>query len=305
LALAEILTSLRSDDRDLPDSSLVALSGLDSEEMAPLVQVWSNIAPERRSVIISRLVELADRNVALNFHAIFKYCLSDTHAEVRKEAVRGLWECEKPSLIGPLIGLLEKDPSEAVQVEAARALGRFTLLIEHGTITSEHTSRIAHTLLNIANDRARTVDVRRHALEAVAPLSLPEVRTAIGETYLSRDDRLRIGSVRAMGGSCDPFWLPVLLREIGSSDAEMRREAAEALGEIEERDTVPQLAELIYDDDVEVKLATIHSLGNIGGTEASECLKQCLDDPNETVSQAAEEALQELVNREDMSSFLI
>jgi HEAT repeat protein len=305
LSLAEILTSIRNDEGDLPDSNLVELSELDSGELALLAQSWNSIAPERRSIIISRLVELADRNVTLNFHAVFKHCLTDTHAEVRKEAVRGLWECEKPSLIESLIGLLEEDPSEAVQIEAARALGRFTLMVEHGTITSEHTSGMAHFLLNIANDSTRPMDVRRHALKAVAPLGLPEVKTAIGDTYLSKDDRLRINSVRAMGGSCDPSWLPILLRELGSADAEMRREVAEALGEIAEKDTVPQLAELIYDKDVEVQLTTIRSLGNIGGAEASECLKQCLDDPTESVSQAAEEALQELANREDTSSFSI
>lgn len=305
MSLAEIITGLRNDDGDLPDSSLVELSELDSEEMALLAQSWDDIAPERRSIIVSRLIEMADRNVTLNFHAVFNHCLGDTHAEVRKEAVRGLWECEKTSLIEPLIGLLEEDPSEAVQVEAARTLGRFALLVENGTIASEYTSRIAHTLLNITDDSTRPMDVRRHALEAVAPLSLPEVKTAIGDNYLSRDDRLRISSVRAMGGSCDPSWLPVLLRELGSADAEMRRKVVESLGEIEEKDTVPQLAELIYDDDIEVRLATIHALGSIGGAEASECLKLCLDDPNEAVSQAAEEALQELANREGMSSFLI
>ena len=305
MSLAEILTNLRNDDGNLPDSSLVELSELDSEEMALLAQSWDNIAPERRSIIISRLVELADSNVTLNFHAVFKHCLWDTHAEVRKEAVRGLWECETPSLIESLIGLLEEDPSEAVQVEAARTLGRFALLVENGTITSQYASRIAHTLLNITDDSTRPMDVRRRALESVAPLSLPEVKTAIEDTYLSRDDRLRISSVRAMGGNCDPSWLPILLRELGSADAEMRREVAEALGEIEEKDTVPQLAELIYDGDVEVQLATIRSLANIGGGEASECLKQCLADPNEVVSQAAEEALQELANMEGMSSFVI
>lgn len=305
MSLAEILTGLRNDDGDLPDSSLVELSELDSEEMPLLVQSWDAIVPERRSLIINRLVELADSNVTLNFHAVFKHCLGDTHAEVRKEAVRGLWECEKPSLIESLIGLLEEDPSEEVQAEAAHALGRFALLVENGTITSEYTSRIAHTLLNIADDSTKPMDILRRALEAVAPLCLPEVKTAIENAYLSMDDRLRISSVRAMGRNCDSSWLPILLRELGSADAEMRREVAEALGEIEEKDTVSQLAELIYDDDVDVRLATIHSLGNIGGAEASECLKQCLDDPNEAISQAAEKALQELANIEGMSSFSV
>jgi len=303
LPLPEILTSLRQGNTTLSESSLAELSELDCPELAALAEAWQDITPEHRRDIVARLVGAANDNIALDFRAVFRFCLRDPIAEVRKEAVRGLWESEEPSLIEPLVELMETDSSEAVQAEAACALGRFALLAEHGALDSDHSVRVARALLAMANDDTRPVEVRQRALEAVSPLSLPEVYAAIMDGYEGKDDRLRLSSIRAMGGSCDPSWVPVLLQELGSTDADMRREAAEALGEIEEEDTIPQLSELIYDDDIEVQLATIRALGNIGGVEARESLKQCLDDPSEAVSRAAEEAIQRLVDREDMASF--
>lgn len=305
MSLEEVLVDLRRCDGTLPDSRLAELSELGTGELTQLARAWEKVEPERRLDAVKRLAELADGNIALNFHAVFRVCLSDRDTEVKKQAVRGLWECEEPSLIGPLVALLEEDTSDEVQAEAARALGRFALLAEHGVLPPEDTSRIARALLGVVDDSSRSAEVRQRSLEAAAPLSLPEVKTAIQDSYRSNDDQLRISSVRAMGGTCDSSWLPVLLQELGSTDADMRREAAEALGEIEEEEAVPELSELIYDDDAEIRLATVRALGNIGGPEASESLKQCLDDPNEAVSQAAEDILQGLTDSEEMSPFLI
>jgi len=287
------------------DSNLAELSELDSGEMSLLVQSWNSIARERRLYIVQRLTELADRDVSLNFHGVMRYCLTDSDAEIRKEAIRGLWECEEPSLIESLINLLENDTSEAVRVEAALALGRFAMLAEHGTIKPEHGSRVARSLLDVSKDVSHSLEVRQQALESVASMSLPEVSEAIKSAYHSGDERLKASALRAMGISCDSSWMTILLRELSSTDTDMRHEAVEALGRIEEEDAVPHLAELIYDKDIEVRLTTIMALGSIGGTEATECLKQCLDDPNEIISQAAEDILKEMTGNDDIASFLL
>jgi HEAT repeat protein len=74
----------------------------------------------------------------------------------------------------------------------------------------------------------------------------------------------------------------------------MRYEAAGACGELGEKEAVPYLIELVSDPDVEVQLAAIKALGKIGAPEAKVCLEQCLDNPNDIVRQAAEQALYEL-----------
>ena len=84
----------------------------------------------------------------------------------------------------------------------------------------------------------------------------------------------------------------------------MRYEVARACGELGEEEAVPCIIELAADPDVEVQLTAIKALGQIGGTEAKNFLEQCLDEPNEIVQQAAEQALRELLAEgEDSSPF--
>ena len=305
MSLADVLATLSDSDVPLPDATLAELSELEPRQLSLLTEAWDSIPEQRRREVVSRLAELADSNVELNFHGTFRQCLNDSDPEVREEAIRSLWECEDRSLADTFIFLMEQDASEAVRAEATRALGRFALLAEHGMLTADHARLIAGALLDAVRDTSRSLAVRRAALEAVAPLGLSEVETVIADSYRNHDDRIRISALRAMGTSCDACWLPALFGELHNSDSDMRREAAAALGEIEDESSVGELADLVYDEDVEVRLATIRALGNIGNNEATECLKLCLDDPDEAVSRAAEEALDELTGGADMSSFLI
>jgi len=198
---------------------------------------------------------------------------------------------------------LVQDSSEKVQTTAATALGKFTMLAELKKLSPDHTSKIRHILLSVITDKNRPVELRRRALEAAAPLSHPEIRTAISEAYQSNNNRLRVSSIYAMGKSCDPSWLPILLEELTNDDAEIRYEAVVACGELEEEEAVPHLTMLINDPDRDVQLAVIQTLSKIGGTMAKQCLKQCVDNPSEVISQAAEQALQELEEQEDLFSF--
>jgi len=152
-------------------------------------------------------------------------------------------------------------------------------------------------------DKKKAVEVTRRALEAAAPVSLPEVREAIGNAYKSGIPGLKVSSIYAMGKSCDPVWLPVLLSELSSADAEMRFEAAGACGELEEEEAVPYLITTVDDSDVDVRMAAIRALGKIGNAQAKECLRQCLESNSEAVRQAAEQALNMVEADEDPLSF--
>ncbi|MFB0559583.1 MAG: HEAT repeat domain-containing protein [Dehalococcoidales bacterium] len=299
--IEETIADLGNNENPLLTSSLVDLSNLNSEELRFLKQVWATIEPKRRRQIVHQLVELAEDNFELNFDSIFKDCLKDQDAEVRSKAVEGLWESEETSLINPLINLLEQDSSEKVQAAAATALGKFAMLAEHKKLRPSHTSKVCQALLTTIGAKSKPIEVRRRALEAAAPLSLPQVKKAIVEAYQSRNPRLRIGSIYAMGKNCDHSWLPILLRELANAEAEIRYEAVGACSELGEEEAVPYLVELIDDPDVEVQMAAIQALGKIGGSEAKKCLQQCLNDPSEVVQQAAEQALDKLEAAEEES----
>ena len=290
--IEETIADLGNSDQPLRSSKLAELSNLNSEELGFLKQVWATIEPKRRRQIVYRLVELAEDDFELNFDSIFKNCLGDQDAEVRSKAIKGLWENEEPSLINPLINLLEQDSSEKVQ-SAATALGKFAMLAEHRKLRSCHVSKVCQALLTAISDKSKPIEVKRRALEAAASINLPQVERTIMEAYQSHNSKLRVSSIYAMGKNCNPSWLPILVKELGNADAEIRYEAAEACGELGEEEA-PHLIELVNDPDTEVQLAVIQALGRIGGTEAKNCLEKCLDDPNEVIQQAAEQALHEL-----------
>jgi len=305
LPIEETIADLANCNQPLLNSRLVDLSNLNSEELRFLEQIWATIEPKRRRQIVHWLVELAEDNFELNFDSIFKYCLKDQDAEVRSKAIEGLWESEETSLINPLINLLEQDSSEKVQAAAATALGKFAMLAEDKKLRSGHAFKVCQALLTVIGDKSKPIEVRRRALEAAAPLSLPEVKKAIMEAYQSHNSRLRISSIYAMGKYCDHYWLPILLKELAKVDAEIRYEVVGACSELGEEEAIPYLIELLNDPDTDVQMTAIQALGKIGGSEAKKCLEQCLDNPSKVVQQAAEQALDELEAAEDPFSFRV
>ena len=305
LPIEKIIADLVNIEQPLRNSRLVALSNLNLEELELWEQAWNSIEPKRQRQIMYRLVELAEDNLQLNFDGIFRNCLKDQDAEVRGKAVEGLWESEDTSLINPFINLLEQDDSVNVQVAAATALGKFAMLAELNKLRSCYTSKICQTLLGVISDKNRAVEVRRRALEAVAPLNLPQVEKNIREAYQSHSRKLKSSAIYAMGKNCNRSWLPLLLRELSSADAEIRYEAAGACGELGEEEAAPYLIELVGDSDVDVQMAALQALGKIGGSEAKKYLQQCLNNPSEVIHQAAEQALGELEAEEGLFTFRV
>jgi HEAT repeat protein len=304
LPIKEIITALTDSERPLSNSGLAELSNIGTEDLKFLESLWPTIKPERRREITSRLVELAEDNFELDFDSIFKSCLIDPDDEVRSKAIEGLWENEEPSLINTLIDLMDHDSSSWVQAAAATGLGKFAILAEQQKIRPHYTSKIYRSLLNTIKSRDILVEVKRRALEAIAPLDSTEVEEAIGEAYRSGNEKLKVSSIYAMGKNANPVWLPLLVSEGVSPDPEIRYEVAKAYGEIGDEEAIPRLIELATDPDVEVQLTAIRALGQVGGTEAKNFLEQCLDDSSETIQQTAEQALKELLAvSEDSTTF--
>jgi HEAT repeat protein len=303
MPIEEIIAELGDDDKSILSSKLSELSNLDSTALELFIDSWATIETERRRQIVVRLAEIAEDNVILSFDGIFKYCLKDGDDEVRSTAIEGLWENEESSLIDPLINMLEEDSSEKVQAVAAIALGKFVNLGEDKKLHPNHMDKVHRALLGAFGDKSRPLEIRRRALESIAPASLPEVKTAIREAHESQNPRLVISAVYAMGKSYDLSWLPLLIKELDSPDAEVRYEAAGACRELEEETAVPHLIRLVDDFDADVQVAALQALAEIANTQAQECLKRCLESEDEVVRQTAEEILNELQEREDPLSF--
>jgi len=303
LTLERLLADLKDASKPISASRLANLSGLDRKEVKLFQEAWAQVEPGRRRQIIGRLVDLAEDNFDLDFEPVFRISLSDSDARVRLKAIEGLCGCEERSLIGPLVHLLEEDRAESVRAAAASALGTFALLAELQKLRPADGERVKAALLSAITDPGEAVEVQRRALEAVSPISRPEVEELIRKAYASGQHRMHISAIYAMGHNCNPSWLPLLTKELDSSDPEMRFEAAQACGELGDQRAVPHLVPLLHDPDPEVQQAAITALGQIGGEAAKQELERCLKHPDQRVREAAEAALEEISFGEEPLSF--
>lgn len=297
-----IIAGLADGAAPVKNAALAELSDLNSRELRLFDRVWPKIGQKRRLEIMSWLVELAEDNFEFNFDGLFKRGLKDPDEHVRVRAIEGLWENEESSFMETLIDIVQADSGPSVREAAANALGRFSLLAEHGKLPSGSTTKLSRALLGVYRNARNPVEVRRRALEAVSPLSLPEVREAILEAYRGGDFKLRVSAVYAMGKNGHPDWLGYLMDEMDSDAPELRYEAAVAAGELGEEPPAPRLIELTGDEDPDVRLAALQALGKIGGSEAREHLELHLEDPSEAVRQVAEQALNDIEMMDEPSS---
>ena len=292
--LENYLKELRDPVKPLVVSKLVNLSDLSKEEMEMFRGVWHGMDVERRRQILDMLVELTEDNFELDYTQIFRLCLTDGDGQVRAKAIEGLSECEERSLLDPLISLLLGDLEGPVRASAAAALGTFAMLAEFGELKANDTEKVEKALVTAFNNKKEETDVRCRALESISMMSRPQIEGMIRQAYQSDDMAFRASALCAMGRTCNSDWLSILLQELGNGSPQLRFEAAKACAELEADEAVPRLIELTHDEDGQVRLSAIEALGRIGGNEARQALQECRDGADDAMSEAAEDALDEM-----------
>ena len=147
-----------------------------------------------------------------------------------------------------------------MRAAAASGLGRYVLAGEMEELEAPVLARIMSELLTAIHLQDEDVEVRRRAIESAAYACTAEVNEAIEMAYYDEDERLRHSAIVGMGRSCDRRWKPIILQELDQRpDAAMRFQAAWASGELALKESVPILARLIDDPDLEV--CNCHHLG--------------------------------------------
>ncbi len=304
--LIAFLEVLADESRPVRSMNLAQLSDLTRGQLATFRAAWDGLSPSRRLELISHMVEQAEANIHLNFHAILRTCLQDADARVRQLAIEGLWEDEKTNLIQPLIDLLNGDPAVEVRAAAAMSLGRYVLLGVLGEI-AEAPARLAEAALQAAWDRHdEPIEVRRRVLESLAFSTNPALRQMIRDAYYHEDDLMRQSAIFAMGRSADARWSRYILAELDSQQPAMRFESAVAAGEIGLREAVQPLIRRLDDPDSGVREAAATALGKIGGPAARRALEALLGSSDEALAAAAEDALDELAfNSQDLPNLMM
>jgi HEAT repeat protein len=288
----QVLNSLRESGPS--DATLYKLSNLPGTELRLLAETWPSLSVEHRQQIASRLLEIGEADFETDFCEVFRVCLTDPDPQVRTAAIEGLWEVEDVVLIRPLIHMLQQDTSTVVREAAAISLSRFALLAELGDLPPGLGDLVWDSLWNAVHNPQEDISVRRRAIESLAYFDRPEVTQVIERAYQDEEAMMRISAVFAMGRSADERWSDRVMAELDQDDPQMRYEAARACGSLHVAEAVPILSKMVADPDLEVKLAAVWALGQIGGPEAQRVLEICSEQGDEGLQDAAAEALEEL-----------
>jgi len=300
MGLNEFLQMTADADAPFAYAALAELSGVSSEEASGLAEEWEDWPVERVRELLVRLGDLVEGDARVEFEAVFKAGLYLADAAARISAVTGLAGCGDRSVIGRMIEILEKDEAEEARASAAMTLTNLCSLACDGKLHPRDGGRLRGALGGVLESRNETTAVRRRALEAIAVFPSIGVDGFIEAAARHEDSLMRQSALYAMGRTCNPRWLGHVIREMDSPEAAIRYEATLALGKIAESDhpqhatQLGHLEAMLDDTDLEVQVAAVTALQNIGGEGALGLLRAATGSPEPTVAGAAREALEAL-----------
>jgi HEAT repeat protein len=229
--------------------------------------------------------------------------LDDEDAQVRTFALRLLCECEDVALVDRIIAIAESDPDEVAQAEAAKALAQFVELGELEELNPNILRRVEDCLLRLG--RSAVPDVQRAAIESLGFSSRPEAGELIQSAFRHKSPQWVATALFAMGRSADPRWQDEILEMLDAANVDVRRNAAQAAGQIRLDAARKLLLDLLEnEEDDDVFIAAVWSLSQIGGEDVRTYLQTILDNAEDDDQiEFLEEALQNLDFTEEMDGF--
>ena len=267
LVLMELLCD---ENQPLPVQRIAELSDLDKEHSDQIAKTWNSIPVKRRQLILQTMGQQAFDHFELSFEAINRIALFDSDPLARSIAIENLWECEDPSIVPALLESLSFAGDSQVRAVAAKALGAFIWLGEIGEIQPEFLNQIEAGLLSTC--RKDEPEVRMRSLESLGYSSHDDVPALIEEAYNSGDESRLQSAMLAMGRSANDRWNQYVLAELTNPSPFVRMEAARAAGELEIREAIDNLIDLLQDVNDQIRVAAIWALAEIGGDDAMDAI---------------------------------
>ncbi|MFQ5921508.1 MAG: HEAT repeat domain-containing protein [Anaerolineales bacterium] len=270
-SFVDLLKSLTNDAEPVAGVRLAELSDLDAERLGKFASVWERLPSDRRQILLEELGLMADAQIELTFEPINRLGLNDLDSTVRLQAIENLWECEDPGLASKFLMRLEEDPAPEVRAAAGKALGVFILISETRKLDPGIQHEIEEGLLRGARNDS-SGEVRDLCLQSLGYSSRPEVAGLIEQAYAAGSEARLAAALRAMAHSANPNWGENVMPRLHDPSPRIRLEAVGAAGEIDLREAIPDLIELLDDVDESVRRAVVWSLSQIGGPRATEAL---------------------------------
>lgn len=300
----QLVEALLNADEPFKARYLYRLSDLEQIELDLLAQAWPQVPDWRRRALLEDIQALGERDTLLSYEALALFALLDSNPKVRLPALLVLHEYENPRFIENFLELLMKDDDVQVRAAAASALSRFVYLGELDELPERLYRKVEESLLHVHALETEEELVRRMALEAIGYSSRADVDALIEAAYASDDRSWIVSAMVAMGRSANERWAGQILESLGSRYPALRAEAARAAGEVEVREALPQLIEMLDDPDDMVVMAAIWALSQLGGTGVRKRLERMyrLAEDEET-AEFIEMALDNLAFNEGADAF--
>lgn len=271
------------------ESQASAFSDLSQQAVRHLRERWLELDPGTRRSLVREMILLRS-DITKDFERALLVALDDPEQEVRLLAVDGLESFESVDVPLALCAHLPSDPAPRVREAIARVMGKPEWQLLLAERPDDPAARLHDALMERAiEDEA--FFVRCEALASAAWYDDDRLPDLIRELYDAGDTESRVYAVRAMGRQASRGWVPKLIESMQSPDEELRQEAAGAARYLFDRRLVPFLMEIALDDEREVRLAAIASLGETAGEDARQALRQLAESGDEEIAEAADEAL--------------
>jgi HEAT repeat protein len=264
LNFQRLVDALLDTENPFPPKYLKYFSDLDRVQIDHLDQGWKALPDHARQEVICELLALGRRDTLLSFESFARYVLGDEDPFVRTCAVKILWEYESSDLAQVFARLCEGDPDAEVRTAAASGLGRFVFEGELDRISAELQNKVEACLARLL-EHGETPREQQEALISLGYLNKTSVMQRIEQAYASQDEGWVASSVYAMGRSVNDRWIPDVLEKLSSRSPRIRAAAAYAAGELELKQALPLLIEMLEDIDVQVQYRAITALAQIGG----------------------------------------
>lgn len=276
------------------------LSGLDDAQARSIVANWNDWEVQNVLETVIKLREVADTDRSLEFDALFRAAITFPVAEVRLECVRALSDGGSVNIANALIGVLERDEAAQLRAAAATALNGFSDPSQSRNAPRSTLKRISDALLN-----ATDIDepsVRGKALISLAAMRHEDAPDIIDTMFDEAIDNpvLMSDVLSAMGESGDRSWLPTIEDGFYSNNPNVRIAAVLAFGNIAGDDDIHRLSEPFDDHILEVQIATIQALEQVGTPQAREMLSLAVSNSEPEVQQFAQAALDTLKAEDDL-----
>jgi hypothetical protein len=272
----KLIDALLDESTPFSPRYLNRLSDLEPADTSVFAETWPKVTLRRREALLEDLEEIHMADDLLCFEEVGRVALKDSEPGVRRRAINILREYELVDLLPTFVDMSEHDPDADVRAASAAALATYIYMGEVEDISPTKLKRVEECLLLLTSGTDTTL-VRRRALEALGFSSRKEVVGLIKKAYASTDMEWLVTALFAMGRSANPRWNRQVLKMLNHEHPLVRAEAASSAGELEIKEAVPDLLELLEDTDIDVRMASVWSLSQTGGEGVRGALENLLE----------------------------